>query len=375
MDRIRRPGMDRRGRVIFVAGLAFILMGLVLGTSAQAADVIICYAVADDGNGPGGTQDSGAEDLLTRIDPADSDPATNETSIGTGTGTFNIEASTFQPGTEVLFAADADQLGTIDITTGVFTAKPSPFGTGSGAAGNVSFSDVDSITFDPNTGTFYGGARVDGEAPDVLFQINPANGAHVPDAFGPGEDYIQVLPLPNESRLDDLAMDFDGTMYAISNIGGHEDHLVTINPETGALTDVGPTNVNDMEGLSIAPDGSLFGTTGQESSNGSALWDIDKATGAATNGREIDNATDYESVACLAEAGGPSPTPSPSVLPTDTQPPGPGVTVAPTVKGIKVIPETGSDAVPGFLVLGLMCVTAGAAMLWIGGTKQEGGSL
>lgn len=367
--------LRRAGRFALLFGVVGILTAQLFGAAgAAAADTIICYAVADDGNGAGAGQDGGAEDLLTRIDPADSDPATNETSIGSGTGTFNVEASTFKPGTQTLYGADANRLGTIDITTGVFSAKPQTFGSGDGAAGTISFSDVDSITFDPGTGTFYGAARVEGSAPDVLFQIDTATGAHVENAYGAGVDYVQVIPLDNESRLDDLAIDFDGTLYAISNVGGHEDHLVTINPDTGALSDVGPTNVNDMEGLSIAPDGRLFGTTGQESSSGSALWDISKTTGVATNPRPLDNANDYESVACLAQAGSPAPSPSPSVLPTGTQPPGegppPGVSPTTTVQGVKVIPETGSDAIPMLLLLGFMSLAAGVAMLWI--TRNTG---
>ncbi|MGH2784342.1 MAG: hypothetical protein ACRDJ1_03715 [Actinomycetota bacterium] len=349
-----------------------VLLALWMGNAAAAVSVI-CYTVADDGNGSGSGQDSGAEDLLTRVDSTDHDPATNEASIGTGTGTFNIEASTFDPGTEDLYAVDADQLGRLNLATGVFSPKPSSLGSGSGPAGTIAFSDVDSITFDPNTGVLFGGARVLGEDPDVLFQIDPATGAHVDDAFGPGVDYVQVKPLENLSRLDDLAMDFDGTLYAISNIGGHEDHLVTIDPETGALTDVGATNVNDMEGLSIVPDGRLFGTTGQESSSGSALWDIDKGTGAATNPRALDNANDYESVACLAEADvEPSPSPSVSVIPTGTETTTPSVspTVSPTVKGVKVIPETGSGAVPVLFVIGLAFVAGGIAVIRLGEAKR-----
>ncbi|HJR18881.1 MAG TPA: hypothetical protein VJ922_04100 [Actinomycetota bacterium] len=365
----------RTGSSLSLAGILVVLLALWMGHAAAAVSVV-CYSVADDGNGSGSGQDSGAEDLLTRIDPADHDPATNEDSIGSGTGTFNVEASTFDPGTDDLFAVDADQLGRVNITTGVFTAKPSSFGSGSGSAGTIAFSDVDSITFDPSTGILYGGARVVGEDPDVLFQIDPATGAHVDSAFGPGEDYVQVTPLANESRLDDLAMDFDGTLYAISNIGGHEDHLVTIDPETGALSDVGPTNVNDMEGLSIAPDGRLFGTTGQESSSGSALWDIDKESGAATNPRALDNANDYESVACLAE-GSPEPSPSPSVsvIPTGTEtsepPEAPSVspTVSATVGGVKVIPETGSGAVPVLFVIGLAFVVGGIAVIRLGESR------
>lgn len=370
MGSFRSSGRRVSVAVVLTGFLVLLVAQLLGAVTAGAADTVVCYAVADDGNGSGGSQDSGAEDLLTKINPDDADPATNETSIGAGTDTFNIEASAFQPGTEILFAVDADQLGTIDLTTGVFTAKPSPLGSGTGAAGTVQYTDVDSITFDPATGTLYGGQRVLGDDPDVLFVIDPDTGAGVPDAFGPGVDYLRVTPLANESRLDDLAMDFDGTLYAISNVGGHEDHLVTIDPDTGALTDVGATGVNDMEGLAIAPDGRLFGTTGQESSEGGALWDIDKATAAATNGRALDNAADYESVACLVEAGTtPSPSPSPSVIPTETVTTGP--TASPSVGGVKVIPETGPNAVPGLLVLGIATIAAGLTMLWIAGSERE----
>jgi hypothetical protein len=362
----------RAGRYLLLAGVLSLLAAQAFGAgSAIAADTIVCYSVADQG-GSGGGQDDAGQDLLTRIDPDDSNPATNETTIGTGTGTFRVEAAAFQPGTEVLFALDGGQLGTVSLTTGVFSAKASPVGTGSGSAGDVAFDNIDGLTFDPSDGTLYGSHRIAGDAPDVLLIINPSTGAHVPNAFGQGDDYIQITPLPDQAKIDDLAIADNGTMYAIANVGGHADQLVTINPDTGALTDIGATGTDDVEGLTIAPDGRMFGSTGNEGAiDGGAIWDIDPDTGVASNGRPLDNTRDYESISCIAEAGAPSPSPSPSVIPTETETAGPAPTVSATVEGVKVIAETGSSAVPGLILLGLMSLSAGVAMLWIASGKEE----
>lgn len=362
----------RAGRYILLAGVLSLMAAQALGAgSAIAADTITCYSVADQGGGDGSGTDDAGEDLLTRIDPEDSDPATNETTIGHGTGTFRIEAAAFQPDSEVLFALNGGQLGTVSLNSGLFSAKGSAVGTGSGSAGNITFDNIDGLTFDPTTGTLYGSQRIAGDSPDVLLTINPATGAHVSDAFGPGADYVQITPLPDQAKIDDLAIDAGGTLYAIANVNGHADRLVTINPDTGALVDVGATGTDDVEGLTVAPDGRMFGSTGNEGAiDGGALWDIDPVTGVASNGRPLDNTRDYESISCIAKAGtGPSPSPSPSVLPTVTQSPSP--TISPTVKGVQVIPETGSAAVPGLIVLGMMSVTAGIAMLWIAGAKER----
>ena len=79
----------------------------------------VCYLVADADGGNGGN------DLLTRIDTADFDPLTNETSIGIGTGTNTIEAIAWNSATGVLYGANADTLGILNTTTGVFAPSPS----------------------------------------------------------------------------------------------------------------------------------------------------------------------------------------------------------------------------------------------------------
>ncbi len=323
-----------------------------LGALPAAAQEISCYAVADEGGDEGSGHDQFAEDLLTRIDPDDDDPATNETSIGTGTGTFSVEAAAFQPGTGVLFAVDAGRLGTLNLESGIFSARPSSIGSGSGADGTIVFDDVDGLTFDPDTGVLYGSQRVRTEDPDVLLVIDPDTGAHVPDAFGEGDDYLPITPLPDESKIDDLAIDGDGTLYAITNQGGHGDHLVTIDRETGALTDVGPTGHDDIEGLTFAPGGHLLGINGKEGEIGEALWDIDTGTGAASNPRLLDNAADYESVACIAAAPpdqpvsisievGSCPAPGSSTVPVTVtiEPPGSAVVTIDQGPGTPIVVE------------------------------------
>ncbi|MEX2555926.1 MAG: hypothetical protein WEB06_09860 [Actinomycetota bacterium] len=309
--RAARLGATRRTAPL-LSGVFLLLLALafaLLGALPAAAQETTCYAVADEGGSDGTGSDQFAEDLLTRIHPDDPDPETNETSIGTGTGTFSIETAAFQPGSDVLFAVDAGRLGTLDIESGEFSARPSPLGTGSGANGTIDFEDVDGLTFDPDTGTLYGSQRVRTEDPDVLLIIDPDTGAHVPDAFGTGVDYLPVTPLPFETKIDDLAIDTDGTLYAITNQGGHGDRLVTIDRETGVLSDVGATGEDDVEGLTFAPDGGLLGVTGKEGFQGGALWDIDTTMGKASNPRPLDNGGDYESIACIATPPPPPPPP------------------------------------------------------------------
>ena len=249
----------------------------------------LCYLVADAGGSGGGN------DLLTSIDTADFNPLTNETNIGIGTGTSTIEAIAWNSATGVLYAANAGQLGTLNTTTGVFTALPSSFGTGSGALGNINFTDVDGLTYDATTGVLYGSERQTGT--DVLIQIDMATGAHVPNAFGAGIDYVPMPPILGNTLTDDIAVDpTTGIMYAAVNSGGSTDRLITVNKATGATTDVSLITVPDIEGLGTDPTGQLWGTSGTQG----ILYELDKVTGVGSNGRPIDNGSDYESVDCYA---------------------------------------------------------------------------
>jgi hypothetical protein len=258
----------------------------------------ICYAVADAGGGPPG------DDLLSMVDYE----AGTETVIGS-TGTSRIEAMTFQLETEIMFAADAGQLGTIDLETGLFTPHPQPFGVGNGELGPITIGDVDGLSFHPTTGVLYGTHRRE-QAPeqnDLLVQINVETGAIIPDAFGPGIDYLVIRAgeVTGLYDIDDIAFDvLTNELYAINNSFGLEDMLVILDPDSGEIVEViGQLTVDDMEGLTFDTTGLLLGTTGKDGGeNRDRLWQIDKATGVADipSSVPLTGGADYEAVDCLA---------------------------------------------------------------------------
>lgn len=293
---------------LMIVGAGLVLSSTGWATPARALTLVpgeeVCWTVSDSTEDD---TDSDAADALHRINRLDADPATNETAVGTGTGTRDIEAIALRPGAPVLFAADAGVLGTIDLDTGVFAAIGSGIGTGEGSAGEVRFDDVDGLNFDPATGHLYGSQR-ENRRDDILLRVDPATGAFVPGAFD-GADYVVVEALPGLSDIDDLAIDpTDGQMYAIANTDGRGDHLVGIDKSTGEVIDVGRLGVEDMEGLSFAPDGQLIGSTGKVHGE-EGMWDLDKTDGSAGNRRPLDNARDYEGLACLLTPVPPAPVP------------------------------------------------------------------
>ena len=148
----------------------------------------------------------------------------------------------------------------------------------------------------------------------MLIQVNPATGAHVPNAFGPGLDYVPIYTNVSGVDLydvDDIAVDpTDGQMYAVANNNGGNDRLIRVNKLTGAVTNVGRlrlsngTFVTDMEGFSFSNDGTFYGTTGANSSilsQRNSLWTIDPATGISTQKGTFSIGGDYEGVSCLTE--------------------------------------------------------------------------
>lgn len=249
----------------------------------------LCYLVADSGGSGGGN------DLFTRIDTADFNPATNETNFGIGTGTSSIEAIAFNSATGIVYAANGGQLGTLNTATGAFQSLPQSFGTGTGSAGTFTFSDVDGLTYDATLGVLFGSHRRSGN--DLLIQIDMTTGAHVPNAFGANVDYVQIQPVGGNTIIDDIAVDpTTGVMYTSTNNGGSTDRLGTINKTTGATTNIALITVPDIEGLGTDPSGQLWGTSGTQG----ILYEINKSTGVGTNGRVINNGSDYESVDCYA---------------------------------------------------------------------------
>ena len=253
---------------------------IVIAPPVQASHEELCYVFADGGN---------------RLGQLDRSTGT-ETPFPNVAGVSNIEAMELDPTTGILYAIDADELGILDQTTGVYSAIGLM---GSGDPGNVDMDDVDSMAFDI-AGNLWGVNSSGGS--DELFLINKATGAIIPDAFGPGIDYLSITGGFNQ--IDDIGIDpTNGTMYGI-NTTGSSDTIITINTTTGAAASVGNSGVRDMEGMSFDTSGQLIGTTGNNGPNATnnSFYTVNKATGVATFETALGaSGIDYEAVTCMTQ--------------------------------------------------------------------------
>ena len=253
------------------------------------------------------------QNLLILVNPDDFDPVTNETDIGTTTGTTGIEAIVSDDSTQTLYAVNYNQLGVLNQRTGIFTPSSQPIRSGFGRLGKFSFqargadfqvTDIDGLSIHPGTGILYASVRWSGN--DLLIQIDKQTGALIPGAFG-GDDYLVVESVaPGIDDIDDIAFDpEDGTLYGVQDNRGWCTHLITIDLSTGSVTDLGRTSrngvyVDDMEGLGFGCDGTLWGTTGNKNvaEHMNRLWEISKNTAVCSSPRQLTHGTDYEAVTC-----------------------------------------------------------------------------
>ena len=270
-----RQTSARRAVAWFLA-FAVTLVALVAGQAeqAQAAPTNLCYLVADTGS-PHTSNDlftiyNRTTGIETMVDGGSSSTD--------GTGTTAIEAIAYDAVTSTVYATNAGTFGTIDQVTGEFSA-----------IGSTGFGDVDGLAVHPFTGVVFGAARLGGD--DQLIFIDPATGSAT------GGPVIQSTAALGLADIDDLAIDsVSGRLYGAAN-GGGQDHLVIIDPVTGAVTDVGSTApASDMEGLTIDPFGAILATDGNGTGSGD-LWTLDRNTGAGSAPIRLVYG-DYESVEC-----------------------------------------------------------------------------
>ncbi len=271
-----------------------------LGTTSNVdfafyGETLLCYGMSDGGVNSG----------LSAMNRATGDNFL----IGLS-GRTAIEAACFNPYSEELYAADANQLGLINRTTGVFTATSNTFGTGSSAAlgDTENFNDVDGLAFDPISGILWGTDRT--SSWDVLFQIDHSTGAFIPDAFGPGEDYVLVRDIAGTipGDIDDIAIDPEnGNLYGIANNPSF-DLLVIIDKSTGIATSIDTLKktdgnyVRDVEGFGFTNFGLLLAATGNTSTVDDSQWTVDLETGTVNFVGTYNYGRDYESCDCLTAA-------------------------------------------------------------------------
>lgn len=281
----------------------------------EAANV--CYALSDTNARTGSEADT-----LVVVNLA-----TGETVEIGETGTVKTEGMTFNAERTALYLADerdVAQFGVIDLASGVFTPVGSGLVTMDAPARNPALydaflKDIDSMALEPATGVVWG---VHQDEENLLFQVNTDTGEVVRDAFGDGYDYLKIdlsglLGAPN--NVKDMAVDpHSGEFYILTGTEEFDSLLArldfdSIDLETGLIpaevvavpTDTRDgTSILDVEGMSFAPDGTLY-VTSTNNSNTEAyydvLWRLDAQTGEATPVTRLSDyvdAVDYEAIAC-----------------------------------------------------------------------------
>ncbi len=258
----------------------------------QSLDPDVCYIISD-GIGGGDMLDTfytinHQTGLVTAVGPL---------------GTFNVETMALNPASGTIYVAERDSFGTIDVNTGAFSLINGDMGNIDGAEGVENINDIDGMTYDSINNIIWVTERKSGEngdsylPDDILFQINPATGLPIQDAFGAGIDYLTIFT--DEDDIDDIAIAPDGTLYAISNRGGTGNQkLGIINKTTGVFSAIGDYGVDDVEGLTFTSAGQLIATTGKSGDHRNQFYSIDPITGEAIFISDLQIAFDVEACAC-----------------------------------------------------------------------------
>ncbi len=249
------------------------------------------------------------------------DPVTNEWGeVGTAT-TINIEAIATDPITDIIYAIDEGQFGSLDANSGAFTPIGTGIGTATGPGGvSIDLNDVDGLTFDAVNMIMYASHRVTGTGPgsnDLLFQIDVATGTFVPGAMQDPEslnavDFVFVPEVFDGSfggdvyDVDDIAYNpYSGQMVAIQNQDG-PGVITELDVLTGEIIAViYDLPDDDVEGLGFTYLGELYATTGDNGStqlNSNTFIFIDLQAGTTETLIFIDENgpnVDFESFDCF----------------------------------------------------------------------------
>lgn len=265
---------------------------------AECSTPFMCWAISDEG-----------------------DQSTYQFDSGTGlwsdlgqTGVTNIEALAYDALTGIIYTANQDEPGTITPPSSTFvTIAGINIGVLQGADGPYDISDIDGLTFDPFTRVLWASERKSGN--DYLFQIDITTGDYIPNAFGPGIDYVVAQEVfdpvngQNVFDLDDIAIDpYNGDLYAVSNQGGLGGVLTILNKEDGTVKKVigNFAGIDDIEALGFYNSGTLFGSTGNNSPDPADLnryFQINKLDASLTEVNRIDPTNsdrDFEACDCLS---------------------------------------------------------------------------
>jgi hypothetical protein len=201
----------------------------------------------------------GSSASLYTVDPA--------TAVPTFVARLNVPFEETQPmGLEAtpdgrLFAYSSFRFMEINPTTGVH----STIGSSDARPGTLE----GGLAYDPTSNLFYAA----GASFDAIITIHPTTGVRT--EIGEAGEFGR--------NLSGLAFSPSGVLYGVALRDSLPDLLVTINKSTGVATPVGPTGLNDSQGLAglafDPTDGTLYMAVTDPSPS---LYRVDTLTGAAT---------------------------------------------------------------------------------------------
>lgn len=279
---------------------------LFLGSQlSQAQRPFSCFAISDEGN----------PDVLFIYNSQ----LEQWEKIGS-TGISGIEALAYDPFNRIVYSCNNNILGTIDTLNGdftpVITSGDDKIGVVNGANGSHTIRDIDGLTFDPFTGTLWASERRESNSTDndYILKLNPTTGKFIPDAFGPGVDYVVAEEVWDSVQnkfvydVDDISLDpYKGDLYAISNQGGAGGMLTILNKTDGTPQQIIGSfqGIDDIEALGFYNRGGFFGSTGNNSPDANdknKFFIIEKNNAAMTQVGPIDPSNDerdFEACDCL----------------------------------------------------------------------------
>ncbi len=222
----------------------------------------------------------------------------SETVIG-NIGVQQVQALALSASADTIFAARPGQLGILTFDNTAFNALPQPFGSGNGSLGIIDLIEVEGLSFDRADNTLFASVKVAEPGMDVLIKVNPQTGAHVPDAFGAGVDYVEISGPGVFSIIEDIAINpRDGQMYGLAREELGNDIFIRINKQDGNSEVVGATGIDILEGLGFDNKGNLFATPGFNTTPPSRFFSMDLTTGQANSIGEMVTSMDYEACDC-----------------------------------------------------------------------------
>jgi hypothetical protein len=289
------------------------------------------------------------------------DPAANETTIGKPPNVIVVGLAWDSDNSTLYTISDAGQLYKVDTSNGALTAV------GPGGL-DITGNHIAAMAYDAATKKIYLSQDTGNPNPYKLTRVDPLTGIQDP-TYGPvtlGTDNAGGV-----TRNEVLGLTFvGGTLYAsLSDVNDAHPNLATINPTTGAVTDIGPHGVDYIGAITADAGGTLYAIAGTRGANITPLPCPSSPTPSpspSTPGPSPSSPTPSPSVT----PPGPTPSPSVSVGPaTFTRTPTPGTSVLGVSQSRRILPVTGSNALPLLLFAG-MCYAFGAVALKVASRRR-----